>query len=303
MKGMISKKNKPVATLIKQYCDKQSGKVSEARRELHWRFGCLDWTQQKKIIMAHLESCASDREWIYPRLLRLWDKAFEPKIKELWETYKEPRCSWLVVRHLPETYVMEHLGELSNGRNYYFICLRFGAQKDFVVDKENLAPVDYLTVMDMTHREITDEDALQSLYRVVLHELLHPTYDIINHRHRKMGEPSLNLVRNINQGMFCLRMMQKENCLAEFERWDAEVSKLATSKLQESKTARMSDHEYNLKVYSILMDSAAELLPKEYKNSRVNDWKQQNPLMASFVEQLDLEEAIPEVTDWGPIPF
>ena len=53
----IRKRNTPIATLFKNYADKKSGKVSESRREIQRRFDCLDWKDQKKIILAFLDSC------------------------------------------------------------------------------------------------------------------------------------------------------------------------------------------------------------------------------------------------------
>ena len=299
----MSKRNKPVATLIKQYCDKKSGKVGEARRELHWRFSCLDWSQQKKIIMAHLDSCPSDRDWIYPQLLRLWDESFEPKVKELWETYKEPRCAWLVIRHFPESYVMEHLDELMHGRNYYFICLRFGKKDDFVIDKEKLKPFDYLTVMNMSYREMTDEDALDCLYRIVLHELRHPSFNL-SHTYLNCEEhPSLNLIRDISQSLFYLRQMEKFDCVEQFERWNSEVSKHAAPAVRDLQSSMRSYSDYVAQLYSALMDSAAECLPKKYKDIRLNEIIRDNESMSDLVSRLGLEEELPKVAESDFYPF
>lgn len=303
MKGTTKKRNKPVATLIKQYCDKQSGKVSDARRELHWRFNYLDWNQQKKIILAHLESCQSDRDWIYPRLLRLWDDSFELKVKELWEAYKEPRCSWVVIRHLPKSYVMEHLDELMSGRNYYFMCLRFGEQDDFVIDKEKLSPSDYLTVMNMTYRDISDEDALDSLYRIVLHELRHPTFNLSYTSIQYEDVPSLNVIKDISQALFYLRQMEKYDCVDEFEKWNSEVSKHAAPAIRDLQMSMTSYSGYVAQIYSALMDSAAECLPKKYKDIRLNEIIKDNESMSNLVERLGLEEELPKVAESDFFPF
>lgn len=56
------KRNTPVNTLLKRYLDKKSGKVSEARREIKYRFDYLDWSVQKRILTAFLASGKTDRE-------------------------------------------------------------------------------------------------------------------------------------------------------------------------------------------------------------------------------------------------
>lgn len=101
MRYQKRKRNAPIATLIKNYVNKKSGKVSVSREEIKWRFDHLDWKDQKKILAAFLDSCMSDREWAYTKLLDYWDETFAPKVKELWETYHEYRCSWSVIRYFP----------------------------------------------------------------------------------------------------------------------------------------------------------------------------------------------------------
>lgn len=76
MKSNDIKRNTPIARLIKDYIDKKSGKVSESRKEIQWRFKYLDWKDQKKIILAFLNSGKTDRQWGYSMALDLWDKSF-----------------------------------------------------------------------------------------------------------------------------------------------------------------------------------------------------------------------------------
>ena len=96
------KRNTPVATLLRNYINKKSKKVSESRREIIDRFLYLDWKDQKKIILAFLESGKSDRSLGYAWALKYWDDAFMPKIKALWEELHEATCSICVIRHFPK---------------------------------------------------------------------------------------------------------------------------------------------------------------------------------------------------------
>ena len=69
-------KNEPIATQIKNFQNKRSGKVTEARKDILHRFACLDWKDQKRILDLFLDSGKSDREWAYTKLLRIWDASF-----------------------------------------------------------------------------------------------------------------------------------------------------------------------------------------------------------------------------------
>ncbi len=111
-----------MVTLIRNYKDKKSGKVTVSREEIQWRFRCLDWKDQKKILVAFLNSGKVDREWAYSQLLDNWDDSFMPLIIELWETYHETKCSWLVIRYSPLEYVKKHMNEFDGERDYFFIC-------------------------------------------------------------------------------------------------------------------------------------------------------------------------------------
>ena len=63
----IKKRNTPIATLTKNFVNKRSGKVTESREEIQRRFDYLDWKDQKKIILAFLDSGKKDRQWAYAK--------------------------------------------------------------------------------------------------------------------------------------------------------------------------------------------------------------------------------------------
>ena len=84
----ITKHNRPINTVLKEYVERHKGKIVEARKELQRRFNGLDWNIQKKILVAHLKSSKSDREWAYTLLLNFWDKSFLPYVQEIWETLR-----------------------------------------------------------------------------------------------------------------------------------------------------------------------------------------------------------------------
>lgn len=161
------KRNTPIATLIKNYINKKSGKVAESRNEIQRRFEHLDWKDQKKILMASLDSCKSDRSWAYKRLLRYWDKSFEPKVKEIWDKYHEPMCAWPIIRFFPISYVKENMESFTSKRDYYFICLRLAEDANYVIDRNKLRAIDYLSVLYHSGRTISTEDADDFLFEIV----------------------------------------------------------------------------------------------------------------------------------------
>ena len=54
----LPERNKKISTLIKWFVERKKGKVVAARKEIQRRFDYLDWEDQKKIILAFLNSGA-----------------------------------------------------------------------------------------------------------------------------------------------------------------------------------------------------------------------------------------------------
>ena len=163
----IKKRNTPIATLIKNFVNKKSGKVIESREEIQRRFDYLDWKDQKKIVLAFLDSGKKDRQWAYAKTLEYWDKSFEPKMQELWESLHEEKSSWTVIRYFPVEYLSKNIEKFTEERDYYFVCLRLAKDKAFEIDRRKLSNTDYLAVLYHTGRSIEEKEAGSLLYENV----------------------------------------------------------------------------------------------------------------------------------------
>ena len=226
MRNKQRKKNTPIATLIRNYINKKSGKVSKSREEIKWRFNALDWKDQKKILPAFLDSSVSDREWAYGKLLDYWDDSFLPKVKELWETSREYKCSWLVIRHFPLEYITEHMDEFTDERDYYFICLRLAMDKDYIIDRSRLSKTDYLATLYHTDRMISDQDALSTMFEIVRGCCLQ---DAFVTRLEHIGEGKYPDVisptnfREVSLAFYYILKLQQYEVAILFNRWNAKV--------------------------------------------------------------------------------
>ena len=169
MDDFVIKRNTPIARLIKDFRNKRSKKVVESRKEIQRRFAYLDWRDQKQILTAFLDSCKTDWQWACGKLLYYWDDSFLLKVQSLWEFTHDVKCSWTVIRHLPLDYIVDHLKELSFGRNYFFICKRFASEgKTIPVDKARFSShLDYLTALWLMEQSITEEEATDTLYELI----------------------------------------------------------------------------------------------------------------------------------------
>lgn len=218
------KRNTPIATLIKNYINKKSGKVAESRNEIQRRFEHLDWKDQKKILMASLDSCKSDRQWAYSKLYNHWDKSFEAKVKKLWDELHEPMCAWPIIRFFPISYVKENMTSFTGERDFYFISLRLAEDPDYVIDRSKLRTVDYLAVLYYSGRMLSDDDAINILFEIV-HDLCISGFSIYEQTHMDYDESLFDLSKHlsINRAIKYLFRMDHYKAVDLFNEWNRKV--------------------------------------------------------------------------------
>ena len=139
-------KNRPIATLVKWYADKKSGKVSDARKEIQKRFDYLEWDDQKRILLLFLQAGKSDRIWAYSKIYRQWDDCNLETLKTLWEKYHKDTCAWSVIEHFPIEYVMANAIQLEETNGYYHLCQRLASNPSYVIDRTKLRDKEYLFI-------------------------------------------------------------------------------------------------------------------------------------------------------------
>ena len=223
----MQKRNRPIRTVLKEYLERKKGKVTNARNELHRRFVGLDWDIQKEILISHLNATMSEREWAYSRLMNLWDNCFLPHVQKLWETYHEEHCSWVIIRHFPKTYIMEHLDSFNFNKNYFFICLRFGCEKDFTIDKNKLPPEDVIHVHCFHELNLQNNEAEELLHEIMENAILN--CQDIDIKHLESGRiPQLHptLINKLEQSLLYVKMMGIEPIATFFSQWCDDVAKV-----------------------------------------------------------------------------
>ena len=273
MKFDIKKRNTPIATLIKDYINKNSGKVSDSRNEIQRRFDYLDWKDQKKIMLAFLESGKTDRQWAYSKLVDFWDKSFEPKVKALWEELHEDKCSWVITRHFPVEYLSKNLDQFTGDRDYYFICLRLAEDKSYVIDRDKLSLSDYVSVLYHTDRPIPDEEALDFLFTAVYNvctEAYHSftRLDRYSETDRATIVSPLNF-QDVNLVYWYLRKMELLEVLWKFDSWNETVQKAIfdSSEYKAILNAGLNDYELREAKIIIAKKYAYLALEDKYKTA------------------------------------
>lgn len=304
MRYQKRKRNTPISTLIRNYVNKKSGKVTESREEIKWRFDHLDWKDQKKILTAFMDSGISDREWVYSKLLNNWDDSFQPKVRELWETYHEHLCSWSIIRYFPLEYIREHIEEFTDERDYYFICLRLAKDKDYVLDRAKLSDRDYLAVLWHTGRTVSDDEARDTLFSIIHNCCLADTF---MPRLERVGEGRYDKVitpanyREVNLAIYYLLKLEKDNIVQQFEHWN-ELVEDAINDSPEFKSIDRNDlfldYEYDRRRVEIANLYAFQTLDEKYKLSSDPTVEQMRQTMEQNLEWSRMQrESHPTITN------
>ena len=267
------KRNTPIATLIKNYVNKKSGKVTESRKEIRRRFDYLDCKDQNKIVLAFLESGMADRQWAYSKALNLWDKSFEPKVKELWELLHEEKCSWVIIRHFPVEYIAHNIDKFTGERDYYFICLRLAQEKDFVIEREKLSLTDYLAVLFHTGRNIKEDEAYDILFQIV-HEntVRRPSIELSlldRFTNRNKGAVITPIdFHDVSLAIYYLRKLNCGHVTSLFEEWNDLVRKDIGNSSEFKAICRLDldDYEYLEAAICVAKKYAYLALDDKYKN-------------------------------------
>ena len=266
------KRNTPIATLIKNYINKKSGKVSDSRNEIQRRFDYLDWKDQKKIVLAFLESGKTDRQWAYSKALDYWDKSFEPKIKELWEQLHEEKCSWVVIRYFPVEYLSQNIDKFTEGRDYYFICLRLAENCEFEINKEKLSNTDYLAVLYHTGRSIDMSEAEVLLYENV-HKICldNDSYFALDRYANASKGHIISPIsfKNVSLVLYYLRKLGCSHIVWQFEEWNKNVQEeiFNSPEFKAVSVFDIDEYDYRQRMINIARKYGYLALDEKYKRS------------------------------------
>ncbi|MBO7133615.1 MAG: hypothetical protein J6W06_05630 [Bacteroidales bacterium] len=268
MKNDSIKRNAPIAQLIKDYSNKKSGKVSESRKEIQWRFKYLDWKDQKKIILAFLDSGKTDKQWAYSMALDLWDKSFEPKIKEIWEKFHEEKCSWIAIRYLPSEYISENIEKFTHKRNYFFICMRLGLanDKNFVIEKDKLSNNDYLAIIYHSGRSLKEDEGRDILYNII-HDMCldNDNFSLdMNVYNDDVKVITPVLFQEVSLALYYLNKLNCQQTIQEFYNWNDIVAKNIYNS-QEFKSLDKEDHSFRYLCMNVAKKYAYLALDNKYK--------------------------------------
>ena len=303
---VLDKANKvPIATILKWFVERKNGKVVESRKEIQRRFDGLDWSIQKKVILAFLNSGKTDREWVYEQLIWFWDEAFLPKVEEVFEKYHEKGCYWPVTWYFPTNYILEHLDKLAIEHNYYRLCYRLAYDNiEFEPNRKKLSPKEYLAIVELAHKTVQDEEAIDILFNV-LHDLCtnrFSKFDGISPQH--IVEKGRPLVASDFVYVFSLtKKLSSLGCdkaIGVFHEWEKVLFTTINDSRDFQSLNKENPHNYSEQRRIITKRYIFRLLPDKYKSASEENpfaddeeifekMKKNYPILESLASKIGLE--------------
>lgn len=309
-------RNRPIATVLREYCESRKGKVVSSRNELHRRFPGLDWNIQKKIISLHLQRTKTEREWAYKTLLHYWDDSFAPLIEKLWTEYHEPRCSWLVSRYLSEEFInanMESLCQIDD-RNYFFIAIHLGHNQCFHIDRSKLSTSEYLSLLRILGKECTPEDALSLFKEIAVRACKdeRTAFEVAVSQTRRMDKIHPDLLPELRKAFYDIDEMKVQPAVDKINEWGMKVMSdaMKSEEWNELQRKPLRDFEYNIEACQILLryirlnlgipDDTEKTVEEPHVETKqcieenkeiLNHMLRDNPNISSLVDALGLQIA------------
>ena len=165
----MSKRNTPVKKLIKDIGEQLGERAEYAIKEIKWRFSCLDWTDQRAILTALLNSKDYWQEGCRILCCKecLWDNSFEPLIRKLWEKSETADLGALIMLHSPIDYIKqneERILTIGESDLYSAIIQRYKEDKDYEIDECRMDDLSHLFIKAKSGRVFSEQAAKDVLY-------------------------------------------------------------------------------------------------------------------------------------------
>ena len=155
----IPKRNESIATLLKWFTDRKSGKIVVARKELKKRFHAQSYGDQKRIVAEFLGSAnAADRDWAALIADRQWDDTYSEYLKRAWSQRQTSTIAKTAIRHLEIDYIKANISALAE-LSCVDVCIRLGSDPEFDIHDYHLDTPDYLYVMAVLGRPLAESDS------------------------------------------------------------------------------------------------------------------------------------------------
>lgn len=122
------------------------------------------------ILKKFLGGNQKDMEWASRYLRVHWTRSMSSLVRCRWRETHNPVIAQVVIRHLPDDFVMAEKDRLADVAGYPYVCARLVKVKGFVIDDSRLSTPDYLYVLAKGGRGMADHSVIEERLDSYLNE-------------------------------------------------------------------------------------------------------------------------------------
>jgi hypothetical protein len=150
---------RPFKKLIDLYIDKNSMKVGYASNALKKQYDEISQEKQHEVLCAFLDTGSKgDREWAARRLRDNWIESMDLLVAKAWRAHHDRVLSFVVLRHMPDAFVLEQQEELAAVAGYRYVCARLGGVKGFKMDESKLTVTEWFYAVAKSGLKVSKDE-------------------------------------------------------------------------------------------------------------------------------------------------
>lgn len=146
----------PVASLLELYSGK--GSRQAAALQMKRRYDDLSHEDRRLVLLAFLNGAKKERDWAARHLRDEWIEAFGPVVKDAWKKHHDRALAFVILRHIPDAFVLDQQEELAEAAGYMYVCARLGSLKWFKVDTSRLSVPQWFYAMAKSGAKVSKND-------------------------------------------------------------------------------------------------------------------------------------------------
>lgn len=153
-------KYRAINTVLKDFNSK--GKRQAARKELQIRLPHLTANEQKKTLIAFLNSeTKGDITFASNYLYNHYEAKYLEALINIWNSHHYYEVAKVITHYAPDKFIAEHFEQLAKDYRYLFVRMRMPA--DYPIDRTRLEDNEFLHLCTHQHLQITEKEAFTIL--------------------------------------------------------------------------------------------------------------------------------------------
>lgn len=180
VKGLLKRKESdkiqliPTVCLLDWYVTNSRPFKAKAIDELKKRYSNEEHGMRCDILKAFMAGRVKEMEWAARKLRDNWIESFTEPVRQRWEQSHNQLLGYVILRHFPDSYILEQQEELAEATKYAYVCARVGSTPGFEIDTNRLSIPDQFYVAAKLDLPVKSENMEKLLNKYMRESFVSP---------------------------------------------------------------------------------------------------------------------------------